>query len=296
MRRLLCAALALLALAPPALAQEKILHEERSLYRNIRIIQDGDDRCLTFRVRRQAGRQSCISLPAPDKMVLEYSQMMLAGLYVNPRPQRILVIGLGGGILPTALQKMLPGSRIDVAELDAAVDRSARTYFNFKPGPNMKVAISDGRVFIKRQIKAKPAYDMVFLDAFEDDYIPEHMLTQEFLQEVRSTMAPGGVIVANTFSSSGLYDHESVTYRSVFGPFINMRSANRVIIGRLGGLPPMADVRKNAAAWDAEFKRRGASTEELLSMMSLVPDWDEKARLLTDQYSPSNLLNARKRG
>jgi spermidine synthase len=253
---------------------------------------------MAFRARRQAGRQSCILLSAPDRMILEYSQMMLAGLYLNPRPQRVLIIGLGGGVLPTALQQMLPGARFDVVELDAAVDRSARRYFNFKPGRNMRVTISDGRVFVKRQMRSKPNYDLVILDAFEDDYIPEHMLTREFLQEVKSTMAPNGVIVANTFSSSGLYDYESVTYRAVFGQFFNMKSGNRIIIGKLGGLPPMAEIRRNAAQWEAEFKRRNVSADGLLPMMSLVADWNEKARVLTDQYSPSNLLQGqgRRRG
>ena len=31
-------------------------------------------------------------------------------------------------------------------------------------------------------------------------------------------------------------------------------------------------------------------------MISTRVDWDEKARIFTDQYSPSNLLNSRKRG
>ena len=283
------------ALASHATAQERVLHQERSLYRNIRVIQEGDERCMAFRARRQAGRQSCILMSAPDRMILEYSQMMLAGLYLNPRPQRVLIIGLGGGVLPTALQAMLPNTKIDVVELDAAVDRSARRYFNFKPGPNMRVTISDGRVFVKRQIRAKPAYDLVFLDAFEDDYIPEHMLTREFLEEVKSTMAPNGVIVSNTFSSSGLYDYESVTYRTVFGPFFNMKSGNRMIVGRIGGLPSTADIRRNAAVWEPEFKRRGVSSDALIPMMSTGVDWDEKARVLTDQFSPSNLLNSRRR-
>lgn len=295
-RPLLALAALAAAVAGPASAQERVLHQERSLYRNIRVIQEGDERCMAFRARRMAGRQSCILMSAPDRMILEYSQMMLAGLYLNPRPQRILIIGLGGGVLPTALQAMLPNAKFDIVELDGAVDRSARRFFNFKPGPNMRVTISDGRVFVKRQIRAKPAYDLVFLDAFEDDYIPEHMLTKEFLEEVKSIMAPNGTIVSNTFSSSGLYDHESVTYRSVFGPFFNMKSGNRMIVGRIGGLPSMAEVRKNAAAWEPEFKRRGVSADGLVPMMSLAPDWDEKARILTDQYSPSNLLQSRKRG
>jgi spermidine synthase len=290
------ALLSVAAAALPAQAQERLLHQERSLYRNIRVIQDGDERCMAFRARRQAGRQSCILLSAPDRMILEYSQMMLAGLYLNPRPQRVLIIGLGGGVLPTALQQMLPGAKFDVVELDAAVDRSARRYFNFKPGPNMKVTVSDGRVFVKRQMRAKPNYDLVILDAFEDDYIPEHMLTKEFLEEVKSTMAPNGVIVANTFSSSGLYDYESVTYRAVFGPFYNMKSGNRIIVGKLGGLPPIAEIRRNAAQWEAEFKRRNVSADGLIPMMSPGVDWDPKARILTDQYSPSNLLQSRRRG
>ena len=53
------------------------------------------------------------------------------------------------------------------------------------------------------------------LDAFDADYIPEHMLTREFLQEVKSIMAPGGVIVANTFSDSALYVFH-VTRRETF--------------------------------------------------------------------------------
>ena len=86
---------------------------------------------------------------------------------------------------------------------------------------------------MKRVASQKPNYDMVLLDAFDADYIPEHMLTKEFLEEVRSIMAPDGVIVANTFSNSALYDHESVTYRAVFGPFFNLKLGNRIIIGRV---------------------------------------------------------------
>ena len=71
---------------------------------------------------------------------------------------------------------------------------------------------------------------------FDADYIPEHMLTKEFLEEVRAIMVPRGVIVANTFSDSALYDHESATYRAVFATFFNLKLANRIIVGRVGGL------------------------------------------------------------
>jgi spermidine synthase len=227
--------------------------------------------------------------------VFEYTQMMLGGLYVDPQPKRILVIGLGGGTIPSALQALVPDAKLDVVELDPAVDRAARRWFGFKPGPNTRVTIADGRVFVRRAGRAHAAYDLVMLDAFEADYIPEHMLTREFLQEVKAIMAPGGTLVANTWSSSGLYDHESATYASVFGPdFFNMKLGNRVIVTRLGGLPNPGELRRNAEAWEPRLSKRGANLGFILPLMKPLPDWDPKARILTDQYSPSNVLNAQR--
>lgn len=181
-----------------------------------------------------------------------------------------------------------------MVELDKAVDAVARTYFDFKPGPRTRVHISDGRIFVKRLAGRGPNYDLVILDAFEADYIPEHMLTREFLQEVRANMAPNGVIVANTFSNSALYDHESVTYRDVFGPYFNLKQANRIILGRRDGIKPddLASARKHAAELEAEFAARGVSSLSLVALMDTEIDWKPDARVLTDQYSPSNLLNA----
>jgi spermidine synthase len=277
----------------PANAQQ-LLHQERSLYRNIYVTQDGDERCMLFRYPRPNGRQTCKLLQQPDKLIFDYTQMMLAGLYLNPNPQKILIIGEGGGTIPTALQSMFPNAQIDVVEIDKAVDGVARTYFDFKPGPKTRIVIEDGRVFVKRQIPQRPNYDLVLLDAFANDYIPEHLLTREFLQEVKSVMSPNGVVVGNTFSDSALYDYESVTYRAVFGPFFNMRLGNRIVLGRINGLRPddLETARKNAAALEPQFARRGSGSGFLLPLLSTRVDWDPNARVLTDQYSPSNLLNA----
>jgi spermidine synthase len=285
--------LALIAIAP-ANAQPKLLHQERSLYRNIFVTQDGDERCMLFRYPRPFGRESCKLLQEPSKLIFDYTKMMLAGLYLNPNPKRILITGEGGGTIPTALQQMFPDAQIDLVEIDKAVDSVARSYFDFKPGPKTRVTISDGRVFVKRVAAQKPNYDLVLLDAFDADYIPEHMLTREFLQEVKADMAPDGVIVANTFSDSALYDYESVTYRDVFGPFFNMRLANRIIVGRASGIAPddLANARKNAILVEAELAKRSTGSSFLLPLLDTKIDWDPKSRVLTDQYSPSNLLNA----
>jgi spermidine synthase len=278
----------------PADARMELLHQERSLYRNIFVTQDGDERCMTFRYPRGLGRQSCKLLNEPRKLVFQYTRMQLSALFLNPNPKHILIIGEGGGTIPAALQEMCPDAQIDVVELDAAVDSVARAFFGFTAGPRMRVHISDGRIFVKRMAGKKPNYDLVLLDAFEADYIPEHMLTREFLQEVKANMAPNGIIVANTFSGSALYDHESVTYRDVFGPYFNLKTANRIILGRRDGIKSddLVLAQKNAAELEAEFTARGISSLSLVARLDPDIDWNPDARILTDQYSPSNLLNA----
>jgi spermidine synthase len=282
--------------SPNVSSNTGVLHEERSLYRNLFVRQDGDERCLLFRARRNVGRESCKLMSKPDHLIFDYTHMMLAALYVDPAPKKILLIGLGGGTLPDALQKMLPGVQLDIVEIDPAVDRVARKYFEFKPGPKTRIILEDGRVFVKRAARTKPNYDLVMLDAFAEDYIPEHMLTREFLQEVKSIMAPRGVLAANTWSTSELYDYESVTYADVFGPFYNLKSGNRIILTQLGGLPSPEELRANAAKWEPQLIRRGVPRGQLIGMINTRVDWDTKVRVLTDQFSPSNVLNARKRG
>jgi spermidine synthase len=283
-----------LIIVTPANAQPQLLHQERSLYRNIFVTQNGDLRCMLFRYPHAIGRESCMLVHEPSKLVLIHTQLMMAGLYLDPNPKRVLVIGEGGGAMPAAIQEMFPDARIDVVEIDEAVDKVARDYFDFKPGPKMRVTISDGRVFVKRIAAQKPNFDLVFLDAFESEYIPEHMMTREFFQELRTAMAPDGVIVANTFSYSSLYDYESVTYRDVFGAFFNLKRANRIIVGRVGGILPddLATAQKNAELLDPELAWRGSGSDLLLPLLSTDVDWNPNTRLLTDQYSPSNLLNA----
>ncbi len=271
-----------------------VIHTEKSLYRNIIVYEEDDQRCMSFRRRDQTARQTCQSLNDPDQFVFTYTRMMMGALYLNPHPRKILIIGLGGGVLPTALVKMFPDTRIDVVEIDPAVVKIARQFFGFNPDQRIQVFEEDGRVFVKRAGKSGRQYDLIMLDAFDHDYIPEHLLTQEFLFEVKALLAADGVLAANTFSTSRLYHHESTTYQAVFGPFYNLRvkMKNRIVLIKLDGLPPLDAIEANAAALEEKLKPLGFGGDWLVPLFSTERDWNPSARILTDQYSPSNLLNS----
>jgi spermidine synthase len=117
------------------------------------------------------------------------------------------------------------------------------------------------------------------------------MLTREFLEEVKGILAPRGVLAANTFSTSRLYDHESTTYAAVFGPFFNLKRRNRVVILQTGGLPGIDLLRSNADRLQPRLASTGMDADRLLGLFDTRVDWRPDARVLTDRYSPSNLLN-----
>ncbi len=284
--------LVLLALAPAHAETQKLLHSERSLYREVLVYETGAQRCMCFTRQCRIGRQSCMDMRRPDHIELNYVRMMLGALYLKPQPRSILIVGLGGGTLPRILTKILPEAGIDVVEIDPAVVRVAQQYFDFTPSERVRVIEADGRVYVKRAIREKRQYDLIMLDAFDHEYIPEHLLTQEFLREVQTLLAPGAVLAANTFSSSRLYDHESVTYASVFGTFFNLKRDNRVILAA-APLPTPQQLEANSRIHQAQLAPMGVATDELLPLFSTRPDWNPRARLLTDQYSPANLLNVR---
>lgn len=287
-------------------ADAKVLHRERSLYQTILITKERGRLCLQFSIRREQRNQSCMNPDRPRELLFPYTRMMMAALLLNPEPRNILVVGLGGGTLPTALSELYPEAEQTVVEIDAAVVKAARQFFDYEPGERTRVVVQDARVFTKRQARrvaeGAPGYDLVMLDAFNGDYIPEHLLTQEYLEETRSIMAEDGILAANTFAISKLYDHESTTYAAVFGQFLNYRLAqtgNRVILARNTDNPaPLATVgslRSAAQALDPLLKPyRIRLLPDVRDMLTGV-DWDTGARILTDQYSPANVLSSRPR-
>jgi spermidine synthase len=277
-------------LGGPAAADE-VLHRERSLYRNIIIYEDEGLRCMAFG-RNVSARQSCVLLSDRGQLVFNYARMMMAALYLNPKPKRVLILGLGGGTLVTAFQTLLPEAAIDAAEIDPAVVRMAREYFDLDPAPYTRIYAEDGRVFVKRMQRRGVGYDLIVLDAFDHEYIPEHMLTREFLLEVKSLLGEHGVLAANTFSVSKLYDHESATYYSVFGDFYGLKQNNRVILLRLGGLPDKAEIARNAELLEPRLRPLGVDRAWLLPQIEIERSWPADTRILTDQFSPSNLLNS----
>ncbi|MGD0091613.1 MAG: fused MFS/spermidine synthase, partial [Planctomycetota bacterium] len=120
----------------------------------------------------------------------------------NPLPQRVLVVGGGGGVIPTQYSTWY-NCQVDVAELDPAVKRIAIEYFQVPQPPasdKIHFYLGDGRQTLRRVLPDN-TYDVVFLDAYSSGgQIPFHLLTWEFLAEAKAKLNERGVLLTNIIS------------------------------------------------------------------------------------------------
>lgn len=284
---LACAAI---FLSPPsAQTGPRLLHSEPSPFGAVLVFEEGGQRCLNFNSMSDYGRQTCMSLQHPDTLLFSYTRMMVSALLVKPDPESILIVGLGGATLQKALARLLPDAAIDTVEIDPAVGKVAREYFGYRQGPTQRLFVEDGRAHVERARREGRRYDMIMLDAFDVDYIPRHLMTAEFLTQVKDILTPDGIVVANTFTSSELYERESATYAAVFGEFFNMRGSNRVIVAGKGVLPDNARVSRRADEWEPRLAPLGIQKLQALRWLSeRRPGGAGAAAILTDDENGSS--------
>lgn len=214
---------------------DKLIFEKKSKYHHIMVYEDGFIRTLRLGNGPEAGKQSRIDLRDPDYLLLEYTRLMFAALLINDRPARVLIIGLGGGALPRAINRYIPDAEIDVVDIDSDVVKVAEKFFFFEPGDKINVHISDGRAFIQKTFRDNPGkkYDMVILDAFNSSSTPKHLITKEFLKELMLVLHPKGVVSANVLIDNKLFHSILKTHRKVFKRcylFMGNQAQNAVFI------------------------------------------------------------------
>ena len=123
---------------------------------------------------------------SPYTYILEF----LAEIFVSER-RDALVLGLGAGVLPRNMKQN--GLNVSVVEINSDALKAATEFFGFNP-TGIDIYLEDARSFVRR---CENDYDIVFVDVFQGDNIPDYLLTSEFFRDLRSCTRPGGALVMN---------------------------------------------------------------------------------------------------
>jgi len=279
---------------------EKLLFEKNSLYQYIQVIEDTVKKERYVRNQKKEFTQGGIYVDAPDKLLFEFTQMGFVSLaFLDRDPKDVLFVGLGAGAMPKYFTGRYPDSIIDIAEIDPDMVSVAQKYFYFKENERMKVHVDDGRLFVKR---TKKKYDWIILDAYQNDYIPFHLTTLEFLKEVKSRLKDGGVVVANITSPyrNKFFDSMVMTYKKAFPHLIIFKgkmSINFIFVATTGIKNKDKDSIVARARKIESAKKFDFDLEDFASRYELseVYEWDG-AKILTDDFAPVNLYQHQKSG
>ncbi len=126
----------------------------------------------------------------------------LTAPYFNPTPHSpddvdsLLVIGLAAGTIPRQHTAVYDDIRMAGVEIDPTILEVGADYFqmNQEHMPNLTTYAQDGR-YVLNQLDAR--YDVIAVDAYRPPYIPWHLTTVEFFEEVSAHLTEDGVVAIN---------------------------------------------------------------------------------------------------
>lgn len=155
------------------------------------VVDDGQSRFLYFNVRLM---QSEMSLKTPNELAIRYTQKMMAFLLFQPRPKRIVLIGLGGGSLLKFCYHRLPGAQLTAIELDPHVIAFRDTFLLPPDGPRLRVLQADGAEYLAQ---ADKGIDALLVDAFDKTGFAPGLANREFFADAFAKLSGNGVLVIN---------------------------------------------------------------------------------------------------
>lgn len=129
--------------------------------------------------------------------------------------KRLGLIGLAAGTIAKQYSFIFNEIPIDGWEIDPEIINIGREYFDMTE-PNLNAIAADGRYGLQR---SEHEYSVIGIDAYRLPYIPWHLTTKEFFQEVYDHLSKDGVVAINvgrTFEDRRLIEAMSGTLKSVF--------------------------------------------------------------------------------
>ncbi len=188
------AGLAFITLNGPIKASSGQIFEAESSYNYIQVIERDGVRQLLLNEG-----QGIHSVYAPDLTATNGTwDYFLAAPYFNPpgeatEVKRLGLIGLAAGTISKLYSEVLGPVPIDGWEIDAEIIEVGRTLFDMTE-PNLNPIAADGRWGLAH---SEQQYTVIGIDAYRLPYIPWHLTTREFFEEVRAHLDPNGVVVIN---------------------------------------------------------------------------------------------------
>src|SRR6266849_2225633 len=256
-------------------------------YNDIYVVKRGNELLMTARLKGWNYTESRINLADPDVVPANYLRLMTTALAYAPQADKVLLVGIGGGVLTSYLGRFLPEARIDSVEIDPGVIDAAKTWFSVKETERMRIIGSDGRVFLNRN---RNLYDVALIDAYIGGSVPFHLMTREFYTLLKRRLAPGGAAVFNIHEPNRLFPVSVRTLQTVFTTVdLYYSGFGEVAVVATDAPRAMEAAERRAAKLQKRYGFRHSLPDLLAQRLELDPGAGE---VLTDDFAPVDVYVA----
>jgi spermidine synthase len=174
-----------------------IVHWSRDSHGEIVVADDGGLRSLYF----GDILQSSIGLDSPETLIEDYNRAMMSALIFRDNPRKVLLIGLGGCSLIHFLLNAFPECTIDAVEIRQKVIDLAHDFFLLpRRNSHLGIFLAAGHDFMRRPRNGGNRYDLIIIDAFDEDGPAASLLEKDFLASCRASLNEGGIFAINLWS------------------------------------------------------------------------------------------------
>lgn len=246
---------------PTAFGARAMVHEEHTPYGHIMVMESDQTRYLV--VDHLGALQARYDSRNPSAHTSTNYMAVVPSMLEQPKSA--LLLGHGAGTLTRALNRHYPELQLTGVELDPAMTRVAREYFDLDDA-DVEVAHADAGVYLRGNPER---YDLILMDCYRSTRIPSHLLTREFFEEVRAHLKPGGIFAMKaTIYKGEMLTGVRNTLASVFGEVRGVQvlgSYNHVLMGSDDASFELTDVPE-------ELTIRGQFVSIAMRPVELSPD------------------------
>lgn len=111
---------------------------------------------------------------------------------------RILVLGLGAGVVARLLNEKFPSARMTGVEIDSAMISLGKKYFALNQLNNLKIVISDASDFLAGN---QYIFDLILVDLYLGGKIPEKFISAGFFKNLARILSPDGTLLLNVLTT-----------------------------------------------------------------------------------------------
>ena len=189
---------------------DKILYEIKSSFHKIKVIENEIGRFLHYKDTYQAGFINTNFY----KGNLPYINYFLIPYLMNPKIEKILLIGLGSGKIVNDFEFLFDNLKtIDVVDIEENILNIAQTYFDFKPDKKFNFILQDGITYLRGN---KKKYDLIVADIANNDGIDLRFLSDEYFAALKHSLKKTGIFVSNMCASPDFNNPENIFFKEFF--------------------------------------------------------------------------------